>query len=182
MMKQNFSNPSINQLPEAMGTIARRAENAARDVADTATAFSSDVSTAAKDATEEATETAKDMYHSVTRKAEDALMTSKDYVRRHPIPVVIGTIFMGAAVGYLLVKSWHKPTFRERYADEPLDAVREVILGALSPVSRTLRRGYDSAREVTGSALDEVHRLNSKHARNSLSDRLGRIGDNLKFW
>lgn len=183
----------MSPLPEASGETARRAADAAKetakraasaakDVAGVAEEAAGDFTEATRDAAKRAAETAKEMYQSASLKAEDALSTSKEYVRENPVPVVLGAIALGAAIGYLLMAPRRKPTFRERYADEPVNAVREAILEALAPVTQRVHKGYDSARDGAGKAIDRVHNLGSGRNGDSFSDQIGRIGNNLKFW
>lgn len=183
----------LNQLPEAAREIARRAADAAREAAQRTTVAAQDatgvveglakeVTNATKDAANRTTDTAKDMYKSAALKARDTLATSKEYVRRNPVPVVLGAIAFGAAIGYMLMMARRKPTFSERYADEPLIAVREAILGALAPVAQRVHEGYDSARDGAGKVMDRVHGFDPRRTCNSFSDQIGRIGNNLKFW
>jgi hypothetical protein len=125
---------------------------------------------------------ANDRYDSAARKAGDTLATTKEYVRRNPVPVVLGAVAVGAALGYLLVTSRRKPAFRGRFVDEPLIAAREAILGAFGPVAQRVHGGYESAREGAGRAMDRVHGFDPRRAGDSLSEQLGRIGHHLKFW
>jgi ElaB/YqjD/DUF883 family membrane-anchored ribosome-binding protein len=179
----------MSHLPE----IARSAAESARETfdrfADDAKKFTGVAVEAARDAVDSgedavkhASDTAREAYRSAARKTGDSLETSEDYVRRHPVPVVLGAVVLGAALGYLLVTARRKPTFGERYADEPIFAARDAILGALAPVTRHIRNGYDSALDGAGETLDRVHRFNPGHAAHSFSDHIGRIGENLKFW
>lgn len=151
----------IDQLPEA-------AKETAQKVIDVT-----------KDAAHRATESAKEICHSAALRAGDTLATSKDYVRRNPVPVVLGAVALGAAIGYILMSSRRKPTFGERFADEPLASVREAILGALTPVAQSVHDGYDTARDRVGKAM---HRYAPGSTGGHLSDRLCRVGSNLKFW
>ena len=187
------SEPLMSQLPEAAREIARRAADTAKETAQRATAIAmdvtgvvedmaGDVTDATKDAARHATAAAKDMCQSAALKAGEALETSKEYVRRNPVPVVLGAIAFGAALGYLLMMARRKPTFSERYADEPLIAVREAVLGALAPAAERVHRGYDSARNGVGKVVDRVHSFGPGRAGDSFSDHIGRIGNNLKFW
>lgn len=183
----------MSQPSEAAGEIARRAADAAKETAQRATAAArdltgavgdaaGDVTDAAKDAARHAADTAKEMYHSAALKAGDALTTSKEYVSRNPVPVVLGAIAVGAAIGYMLMTPRRKPTFSERYADDPLLAVREAILEALAPVTQRAHKGYDSARNGAEKAMDRVHEFGSGRTAETFSDQVGRIGHNLKFW
>lgn len=171
-------NPSKTQAPEAVEDISRWAEGAAND----ATRAVGEVMDAAEDAVNRTSENAKALYESAALKAGDVLEVSKDYARRNPGTVVLGAIAFGAAIGYLLLTPRRKPTFRERYADEPLAAVREAILEALSPVTQRVHQGYDSARSGAGKVMDRVHDAGKGGRGDSLSDQVGRIGSHLKFW
>lgn len=154
----------INQLPEAARETAQAAADGVEDVAK-----------AAEDAT-------KDLYQSTKCKAAETLATSKEYVRRHPVPTVLGALAFGVALGYLLVRSQRKHLLSDHFAGEPLAGVREAILGALAPVSQRVHKGYDSAREGAGKVMDGLHHMGSGRADASISDQIGRIGNNLKFW
>lgn len=171
MSTQIHTEPSVNQEPEVTKGIAFRITDVAKDTTNDA-----------KGVAHQASEKAKVMYHSAAVKAEETLTTSKDYVRRNPVPVVLGAVALGAAIGYTLMKSLRKPTFSERYSDEPMSAVREAILSALTPVTQRVHHGYGSAREGAEKAIDQLQRYSKKHSSKSVSNRLGRIGDNLKFW
>lgn len=184
--------PTIIELPEAKA-ILRRTVDAAKDTAKTSAAavkdfagvvedVAVDITDATKDAAKRATDLAKDIYDSAALQAGNALTTSKEYVRRNPVPVVLGAIAFGAAVGCLLMTLRRKPTFWERYADEPMTAVREAILEALAPVTQRVHKGYDSARDKAEKVVDRVHSLGKSRHGDSLSDQIGRIGSNLKFW
>ena len=127
------------------------------------------------------TDATKDICHSVSEKAEDTLVRSKEYVRENPVPVVLGALALGVAIGYLIVTARREPTFRERYVDDPLNTARDALYAALAPVAHRLHEGYDTARDGAGKAMDKMHR-NSSRAVDSWSDQIGRVGSNLKFW
>ncbi len=171
-----------NQLHEAAEEITRQtvvaaksfigvAEDAAGDIADSATATA-----------KSAADTAKGIYQSAKGKAVGTYVTSSKYVCRNPVPVVLGAFAFGAALGCLLMMSRRKPTFRECYAEEPMGTVREVILDALAPVTERMHKGYDSARCGAEKVIGRVHDFGSGRTRNSISDQIGRMGNNLKFW
>lgn len=183
----------MNQLSEAARETARQAADTARQTAQQASGALKDVTAAAEDvahdvanATKDAairvTEAAKDMYQTAALKAGDTLTTSKEYVRQNPVPVVLGAIAFGAAIGYMILMARRKPTFGERYAEEPLGAMREAILSALAPAAQRVHQGYDSAREGAEKVMDRMHSFSPGRGSNSFSDQIGRIGSNLKFW
>jgi ElaB/YqjD/DUF883 family membrane-anchored ribosome-binding protein len=152
---------TIDQLPEAAKETTQKAIDVTRQ------------------AVCRATDAAKGMYQTAALKAEDTLTSSKEYVRRNPVPVILGAIVFGAAIGYLVVSARRRPTFGERFADEPLVSVREAILGALTPVAESVHDGYDSARNSMGKAM---HRFGRRRSGGPLSERICRVGSNLKFW
>lgn len=164
MITETNPDTLVNQLPEA-------AKETTQNVIDTT-----------KAAAHRTTDAAKEMYQSATLKASETLATSKDYVRRNPLTVVLGAVALGAAVGYLLVNTRRKPTFGERFADEPLATVREAILDALTPMTQGVHHGYEAARESVGKAMHQAHGFGMKRSCGNLSDRLGRVGSSLKFW
>lgn len=193
MNQEHQTEQSLSQLPEAARESAHRAADAAREAAKNAGSAAKhvthaigdvahDVSQSTRDATRRATDTARNIYRSASEKSGETLTTSRDYVRRNPVKVVLGAVAFGAAIGCVLMMARRKPTFGERYADEPLEAVREAILGALSPVTKRVHQGYDSARDGAGKAMNRVHRFGKARTCHSFSDQIGRIGNNLKFW
>lgn len=165
------SEPPVNQLPEAAREMAQSAADSVKVLAGTVA-----------DATKDATGMARDIYQSAAHQAGETLATSKEYIRRNPVPVVLGAVAFGLAIGYLLMKPRRRPLFGDHHVDEPLAAVREAILGALAPVKQRVHKGYDSAREGAGKVMDGLHDLGSGRAEASLTDQIGRIGNNLKFW
>jgi ElaB/YqjD/DUF883 family membrane-anchored ribosome-binding protein len=183
----------MNSLPEAGREIARRAAEATReaakgastiahDLTDEVEDIAGDVSDAAKDAAKRLTDSAKDVYQSAARKAGDTMETSRDFVGRNPVSVVFGAIAFGAAIGVVLFLARRKPTLRERYVDDPLLALRDALVGTLSPVAHRIHEGYDSAREGAEKAMDQVYRLRPGRTGGSLSGKIACIGNNLKFW
>lgn len=158
------SEQPISQLPEAAKELAQRTVDNVKDIANTV---------------EGAT---KDIYQSTTCRAEETLATSKEYVRRNPVPAVLGAVAFGVAIGYLLVRARRRSPFGDSHSDAPLLAVREAVLAALAPISDRVHKGYDSAREGAGKVVDNLHHMGSGHREASLSDQIGRIGSNLKFW
>lgn len=169
---------SNNQQPDTDREGAHRSTFALKQVTDAVGDLAGEVTVATKDATE----AAKDIYQSAKCKAGEALATSKGYVRRNPVPVILGAVAFGAALGCLVMMARRKQTFGERYADEPMVAVREALLGALAPVTQRVHKGYDSARDGAGKVMDRVYNFGTGRTSNSLSDQIGRIGNNLKFW
>lgn len=168
----------MSQPPEAARNISWRAGDTPKEAAERAGVMAHDLTDAAK----RAGDTAKEFYHTAAVKAEETLAISREYVRRNPVPVILGAIAFGAAVGYMVMMTRQKPTFGERYAEEPMAAVREALLGAFAPVAQRVHSGYDSALNGAGKAMDRMHRFSSGRAVNSFSHRIGRIGNNLKFW
>ena len=183
------SEPRITELPPAASADARRASDSTKETANEASGPARDISVVLDDAAHDvaaaarrAADSAREGCHVAAARAGDALETSKEYVRRNPVPVVLGAIVFGVTVGYLLATSRRPATFGERYADEPLSAIREAVMGALAPVTHRLHDGYDAARDGAGKMVDRVHNYKPGRTCASVSDKLGRIGSNLRFW
>lgn len=157
-----------------------------KEISNDAIVLAEDISEDAIDATKDklhrAGESVKELYHSATVKADETLQASREYVRRNPVPVVLGAIALGAAFGYVLQHALRKQTFSERYADEPMGAMREALMSALSPVTHRVHDGYDMVRDGAESAMKRMQRIGKGHVGNSFSDRVCRMGNNLKFW
>jgi ElaB/YqjD/DUF883 family membrane-anchored ribosome-binding protein len=175
MSTDSHSKSSINQLPEAAREIARQATGTAQGASGAVEDMVKETYQTMLTKVEEEAERTKGCAH-------QAVETTKEYVRRHPVTVVLGAIAFGAAIGCMLMMARRKQTFGERYVDEPLTAVREAILGAIAPVSKRVHEGYDSAREGAGKAMDQAHGFFPGRNGGSLSHQIGRIGNNLKFW
>ncbi len=130
------------------------------------------------EAAHHAADTAEEIYQSADKKAIKLFDNSREYVRRNPVPVILGALALGVAIGYAVTNSCRKASFGERFSEEPLNSVRTAILSALAPVTQRVHDGYDSTRDGFENAIQHLHGCNTK----SLSDRMGRIRSNLKFW
>ena len=119
---------------------------------------------------------------SISAKADESLNRTREYVKQNPVPVLLGAVALGAALGYLMLTRREEPTFRERYVDEPLHSAREALYAALAPVAQRLHEEYSSARDGAGRALDKVPYFHSSRASDSWSDQIRRVNSNLKFW
>jgi len=136
-----------------------------------------------KEAVQHATEAAKEMCHNMSVKVEDTMVRTREYVHQNPVPIILGALALGTALGYLIVMARREePTFRERFVDEPFNTTREAIHAALAPIAHRLHEGYDSARDGAGKAMDRMHRYHPGRTIDSWSDQIGRVGSNLKFW
>lgn len=174
----DFSRNAFDAAKETTQNLVDGANHAAAEVEELA----GEVSHTTKDAAKRVADKAKEMYHQAADKAGDTLATTQEYVRKNPMTFVLGSLFIGAAVGYLIINARRKPTFAERFADEPMVSVRDAIRGAFAPVAHRVHDGYDSAREGVGKVMDQVHRLRPGRTAHSLSERFGRAAHNLKFW
>ncbi|CAN5839756.1 hypothetical protein BH11VER1_BH11VER1_37350 [soil metagenome] len=119
----------------------------------------------------------------LSAKVDDTLSRTKAYVRQNPMPVILGALTFGAALGYLIVMARREePTFRERLTSEPLQTAREAIYAVLAPVASRLHEGYDSTRENAAKAMSKLQRTQPARTVGSWVDQLGRVSNNLKFW
>lgn len=182
MSNHPHTNPSKKQPTEAVEDIARETADAAKESSHMATQAVRNLTETTRNTAHHAADKAKEAYRSASMHADETLATSKEYVRSNPVPVVLGAVAFGAAMGCMVMVAMRKRTFGERYEDEPFNAVRDALLGALSPLTQQVHRGYDSARDGAGKAMGRMHGIGSGRTCNSFPDRMGRVGNNLKFW
>lgn len=173
---------SLHKLPEAAEDTIQKLSSKVEEGVEYTKDYAQHAMEATKEAAHRVTDSAKDVYHSAAQKSGDCLATSKDYVRRNPVPVVLGALALGAAIGYIIMSTRRRPSFGERFADQPLNSVRDAILTAFAPVSQRVHDGYDSARDGVENVLERAHHFGSGRSADSMSDRIGRVGSNLKFW
>ena len=178
---------TLPQLPTSPWDGTQHATDTAKDAGqralDTAKGAAQHAVDSAKGAAQHATAATKDMCHEMSVRVEDTMARTRDCLNRNPVPVVLGALAFGAALGYLIVMTRREePTFRERFVDEPLHTAREAIYAVLAPVAQRLHEGYDAARDGAGKALDQMHDFHPSRSVNSWSGQLRRMGSNLKFW
>lgn len=177
----NLDTP-VRQLPEAAKDTIQNVTSKLQEDLECTKGYAQHAVEVTKDAAHRVTDSAKQIYHSAAQKAGETLSTSKEYIRQNPVPVVLGAVALGAAIGYIIMSNRRKPTFGERFADQPLNSVREAFLTAFAPVSQRVHDGYDSARDGMDKVLERAHHFGSGRNSNSMSARIGRVGSNLKFW
>jgi len=111
------------------------------------------------------------------------LLRTGAYAREHPLPVVLGSFALGAALGYVMVSALRpKPTFRERLAEAPMHTLREAIFTALTPAAHRLHKGYDSARDMAAKATDKVQDYFTSRPSTSWGEKFRHLSSNIKFW
>ena len=119
----------------------------------------------------------------LSAKVDDTVSRTKTYVRQNPVPVMLGALALGAALGYMIALSRREEsTLRERLVEEPLHTAREAIYAVLAPVANRLHERYDSTRESAGKALNQLQNTPSARTVDSWFNQLGRVSNNLKFW
>lgn len=193
MSKNDVSEFTKKHHVECSGEITREAADAAKDAVKLASERAKDAAGLIEDAAGHATDAtknaakccagkAKDLYQTAAVKTEHAMTASKECVRRNPVVFILGAVVFGAAIGSVVMIALRKPSFAERYEDEPLGAVRDAILGALAPVTHRVHQGYDTARDGAGKAMARMNGFGSNRSCDSISDRISRMGNNLKFW
>jgi gas vesicle protein len=185
------SNQEINRLPSDFQQITHEANVAARDVTesfkDAYRELSSKVEEGVertrnyarsavdgtRDAAERATGTAKDLYESAAMKAGDTVANSRECMGRNPVSFILGSFVIGAAAGYILACNRRKSSLSdsERYGNEPLFALQEQMLTALSPVAKLIHERFASARDGVGKAIKKVNRSKFENAAKPPQDR-----------
>jgi len=133
-----------------------------------------------QDGTQQATDAVKEACQSLSVKAEETLVRTKEYVRQNPVPVLLGSLVVGAAIGCLLALS-RRPelSFRERFMDDPMHTTRDMLHSTFQPVGRRIHDGYDSVRDGAGRAFESFQDHFPTRRAHSLGSQ---IVKNLKFW
>jgi ElaB/YqjD/DUF883 family membrane-anchored ribosome-binding protein len=138
------------------------------------------VTEAVQDGAQQAASAVKEACQSLSVKAEETLVRTKDYVQQNPVPILLGSLIFGAAVGCLLALTRRpEPTLRERFLTDPVSTARDILQAAFEPVGRRLHDGYDSARDSAGRTLNTLQDHLPGHRSESLGQKFLR---NLKFW
>jgi ElaB/YqjD/DUF883 family membrane-anchored ribosome-binding protein len=138
------------------------------------------VTEAVQDGAQQAASAVKEACQSLSVKAEETLVRTKDYVQQNPVPILLGSLIFGAAVGCLLALTRRpEPTLRERFLTDPVSTARDILQAAFEPVGRRIHDGYDSARDSAGRTLNTLQDHLPGHRSESLGQKFLR---NLKFW
>ena len=164
------NDPKDKSTPQAL-------TDAAKQIAQTASAAATDAVHQAKDAMHQANDAARSCCTTVSAKVEDGVVRAQSYLHRNPLTVMLGAVAVGMAVGCLMGLNRRVPTLRERFTEDPVQTTRDTLYAALAPVAQRLHSGYDTARHSAEKALNGSHCSND-----SWSNQLGRAGSNLKFW
>ena len=78
-------------------------------------------------------------FECVRQEAGELLSCASEQIRKNPVPVVLGAVAFGVAVGYLLVSNRHAPTFQESFVNEPLEHATDSISTALNRLYGNLK-------------------------------------------
>ncbi|MEZ0385720.1 MAG: YqjD family protein, partial [Verrucomicrobium sp.] len=173
---------TLNQLPEKAQEAAQQAADATRNALATARERAGTALTSAKEKTHEVLHTARDRaneaygvarertnqaLHVAKDKTDVALKQSSQYVRENPLPMLLGALAVGIAVGVAIGRREEQRTFRQRLADDPVHTARDAIYAVLSPIAEKLHDQYDVARSGAQNAVD---RLNSRQNRRAVDN------------
>jgi len=135
----------------------------------------------AKQAANDAKNCASEMCDTLRAKADTAMTCTGDYVKKHPVPVVLGALAFGVALGFTIYSS-RRETVAEKYVAGPFGNARDLLLAALAPVGDRLHDAYGSARSHAHKAADTIHDFDPRNPLDCISDKVRRAGQTLKFW
>ena len=102
----------------------------------------------AKDEAQKAFSTAQDT-------AQDAVRTGEKYLRDNPIPVILGVLLIGAALGALL-----RPPPRKD--PDPVEAVRDWLEKTLADLSAKWPKAKKQARAIQDDLLSQAQDVRKK--------------------
>lgn len=110
------SEPPRIQLSATARELARRASESAKDAVARAnvttknfTEVVQDAAMGLTDVSQDVAKHAKDLSRSVARKAKLTLASSQQYAHRNPVPVLLGTIALGAVIAYMVSTARRAP-------------------------------------------------------------------------
>lgn len=95
-----------------------------------------ELSAGAARAAEQFSQKAAEVCESLRSESENLLSCASEQIRKNPLPIVIGAVAFGVAVGCLIMSGRDAPTFQERYVDEPLDQAGDLLTTLSDTVGR----------------------------------------------
>jgi uncharacterized protein YjbJ (UPF0337 family) len=93
--------------------------------------------------------------HTVRDMAEDAVESGEKYLRANPIPVILGALVLGGALGALLIP-------RRRKEPDPVQAVREWLEKTLEDFSKQWPKVRKQAHSIQDDFVSEARNLSRK--------------------
>ena len=106
---------------------------------------------------------------------QDTLAHTEAYVRSNPVPVLLGVLAFGVAVGCsLAVASRREATLKERLIDQRVSKFRDALVAALAPVAAQVKK--------EGASVQNCVERTFSHPGKEWAAQLGKFGRNLKFW
>lgn len=194
----NDEHPSpLNQLPEKAGEIAQQASTATREAIATARDRAGAALATAREKTNEAMHVARDRateaygvardqtqkaLHTAKDKTNEALAQSGNYVKENPIPALLGALAVGIVVGILISRKEEERTFRQRFAEDPVNTARGAVFAALAPIAEKLHDQYDMARSGAQHAVNRINTRQNRRAVDDIVSQARRTASHLKFW
>ena len=97
----------------------------------------------------------EDAQHAVRGMAEDAVESGEKYLRANPIPVILGALILGVALGALL-------TPRRRREPDPVHAVRDWLEKTLEDFSKQWPKVKKQAHSLQEDLVNEAENLGKK--------------------
>lgn len=195
-MKDELPSP-LNELPEKAGEIAQQASTATREALATARDRAGAALATAREKTNEAMHVARDRateaygvarertqqaLHTAKDKTNEALTHSGNYVKENPIPALLGALAVGIVVGVLISRKEEERTFRQRFAEDPVNTARGAVFAALAPIAEKLHDQYDMARSGAQHAVDRINTRQNRRAVDDILSQARRTASQFKFW
>lgn len=77
--------------------------------------------------------------HAISNEAMQVLSSASERIRKNPVPIVVGAVAFGIAIGCLIMSGRHQATFQERYVDEPLGQATDAICSTVGRLLENLK-------------------------------------------
>ena len=97
----------------------------------------------------------KDEAQKALDNAQDTVRTGERYLRENPIPVLLGVLLIGAALGALL-----RPAPRKE--PDPVEAIRDWLEKALADLSAKWPKAKKQARAIQDDLLGQAQEVRKK--------------------
>ncbi len=170
------SKPPISPFPEAAKEMARQGIDAAKDAAQRAATATKEVSGKATDAAKDVKDAAKDMYQTMSSKVEEGMVLTKEYAQR-----AVDATKDAAHHASDAAKDMYQTAATK--AEDTLEHSKEYVRNNPVPVVLgAFALGIAIGYLIVTGRREPTFRERYSDAVGSLSDQMGRVGNNLKFW
>lgn len=100
---------------------------------------------------------AQEKAQAALKSARSAVRTAEERVEQNAIPFVFGALILGFAIGMAIPR--HEATMKERYLDEPLDEIKDMLGNLTSMVQHRGSSMMDTAESKASNLFGSLRKL-----------------------